>query len=372
MSDIEAQALGIIGLIYDAALERKEWPRLLNTLASAVQGNGALLRQMDMRTRAISFYETAGYDPQYVRAYREHYYQFDPYQNFFQTVAVGELHPADGVLDPRQRRKGTYFNEFELPQDKIFNLGGVLCRDGSADIQIAIQRGSGEGDYSARDYRLLQLLIPHVVRAVRMHRLLETAEYRQNLALAVLDQLRLGVLLYDAAGRLFHCNSMAEDLFAAGVVALREGALALHAGADNAKLRKLMSDARQGLGGDMRCNVGNEREGMHLWVVPLSCERSRGDLDSVSGGTAVFISRLGPLHLPWRRIAHHYGLTPAESRLAAALADGNSLGQAAETLGITYGTARIQLKAVFAKTGARRQSELVAMLLKGMLSICQS
>lgn len=57
-----------------------------------------------------------------------------------------------------------------------------------------------------------------------------------------------------------------------------------------------------------------------------------------------------------------FRLTPAESRLAAALSDGSTLIDAAKALNISWETARTQLKAVFAKTNTHRQSELVALL----------
>lgn len=56
------------------------------------------------------------------------------------------------------------------------------------------------------------------------------------------------------------------------------------------------------------------------------------------------------------------GLTAAEARLTAKLAQGLALADAAVELGISSHTARTQLKSIFAKTGARRQSELVGML----------
>jgi DNA-binding CsgD family transcriptional regulator len=56
-----------------------------------------------------------------------------------------------------------------------------------------------------------------------------------------------------------------------------------------------------------------------------------------------------------------FHLTPAESRLATWISSGMSLRDSANQIGITYETARNQLKAVFAKTGAHRQAELVAL-----------
>jgi DNA-binding CsgD family transcriptional regulator len=57
-----------------------------------------------------------------------------------------------------------------------------------------------------------------------------------------------------------------------------------------------------------------------------------------------------------------FGLTPAEARLATIIAGGRNPELAAEELQISRATARNRLKAIFAKTATRRQSELVALL----------
>jgi DNA-binding CsgD family transcriptional regulator len=68
---------------------------------------------------------------------------------------------------------------------------------------------------------------------------------------------------------------------------------------------------------------------------------------------------------PWPNAAtltRAFGLTPAEARLASIIAEGRSPEHAAKALGISRGTARNQLKAIFGKTDTHRQSELVALL----------
>jgi DNA-binding CsgD family transcriptional regulator len=70
-----------------------------------------------------------------------------------------------------------------------------------------------------------------------------------------------------------------------------------------------------------------------------------------------------PPPLPAERLQTLYGLTPAESRLAARLAAGEELKSAAEAIGIGYPTARTQLTAIFRKTDTKRQGELVKLLL---------
>jgi DNA-binding CsgD family transcriptional regulator len=54
-----------------------------------------------------------------------------------------------------------------------------------------------------------------------------------------------------------------------------------------------------------------------------------------------------------------YRLTPAEIRVVAGLAAGLTLSEISVQAGIAPGTARVQLKQVFAKTGIGRQTDLI-------------
>ena len=62
----------------------------------------------------------------------------------------------------------------------------------------------------------------------------------------------------------------------------------------------------------------------------------------------------------------HFGLTPAEARLALHLVAGETLRSAAVKLSITYETARTSLKNVFRKTETCRQVELVLVILTAL------
>ncbi len=77
------------------------------------------------------------------------------------------------------------------------------------------------------------------------------------------------------------------------------------------------------------------------------------------------LNALGPKPGPPAVIlAKTFRLTPSEAKLASVIARGASPRIAARELKISRETARNQLKAVFAKTGTHRQSELVALLLQ--------
>jgi DNA-binding CsgD family transcriptional regulator len=57
-----------------------------------------------------------------------------------------------------------------------------------------------------------------------------------------------------------------------------------------------------------------------------------------------------------------FGLTPAEAKVASALASGQSLAEAADEQMVRITTARTHLARIFQKTGTRQQSQVAALL----------
>jgi DNA-binding CsgD family transcriptional regulator len=66
------------------------------------------------------------------------------------------------------------------------------------------------------------------------------------------------------------------------------------------------------------------------------------------------------------RLRSHFGLTPAEARLALHLVAGETLRSAAVKLSMSYETARSYLKNIFRKTETCRQTELVLVILTAL------
>jgi len=67
-------------------------------------------------------------------------------------------------------------------------------------------------------------------------------------------------------------------------------------------------------------------------------------------------------HAAGRLVHRNFGLTTAESRLAAKLLQGRRISDAAADLGMTASTARWHLRNIFSKTGTRRQADLLRLL----------
>jgi DNA-binding CsgD family transcriptional regulator len=124
----------------------------------------------------------------------------------------------------------------------------------------------------------------------------------------------------------------------------------------------MAADPAKDCGGVMDISRRN-KPALHLMVSP-----ARG-LDMARNGVVraiVFVTdpaeKVRPLP---ETLQQRYGLTPAECRLAILLADGRTLNQISETLGVSRNTLKSQLSSIYGKMGTSRQSDLVRMLLNG-------
>lgn len=80
------------------------------------------------------------------------------------------------------------------------------------------------------------------------------------------------------------------------------------------------------------------------------------------GALAIIFPAVEATDRLWANLRESFGLTPAETRLAARLKDGLTLKEASGDLGVTFNTVRNQLRAIFEKIGLSRQSDLIRAL----------
>ncbi|MEZ4354788.1 MAG: hypothetical protein R3F16_14175 [Myxococcota bacterium] len=229
----------------------------------------------------------------------------------------------------------------------------------------------------------MAVLAPHLVRAARIHTRIAKVTDRARAREGALDELSLGILTCTGDGPIVTMNRRAERLFAAdGPLRLEGRRLSARAERETELLWQLIERATEtarrigaGGGGTVAVRgVDPSERPMTATIAPLS-----GRIDaSITGGASATASVvvLGPdpehpLDVPEGVLGELYGLTPAESRLALALARGDSVEEAADQRGLAIGTARWRLKQIQAKTDTRRQGALASLVLRpvGVLAV---
>lgn len=185
-----------------------------------------------------------------------------------------------------------------------------------------------------------------------------------DLAREALHRLQHGVVVVEAEASVLFANRAAESILADSHGALRiEGQrLAARRHADCAALSHLVRVAvGDGTGGSLVIS----RDGHPTLMVVAAPVRPAADAVRHSGHAILFLKALEP---PARRssraFVRYFALTPAQAALASEIARGDGVSAAAARLRISYGTARAHLLQIFQKTGLRRQTELVRLILE--------
>jgi DNA-binding CsgD family transcriptional regulator len=196
------------------------------------------------------------------------------------------------------------------------------------------------GEFSAADGALLSAIAPNFAVALEIFATLERARFRLAAAEDVMARAGIGWMALDAKGQRVDASPIGDRLVSVS-------------------------------GGRTTPRRGDEEDrcGAIDWIV-----------EAFSGARPLVASAL-PTEIAYARAAPEggaqrggvlerlHGLSPQEARLTVALANGQSLGDAAAALGLTLETARNYSKRIFAKTHTRGQADLVRLVLTGPASL---
>ena len=361
----DRRILDLIDEIYDAALDSRRWPKFIESLSEIFHCVGGALLQRDRHSAEMGFIEFGGLDAATRSAYQRYYSARSVWMPaaFARSgeLAIGhELAP-----DKRSFERSEFYNDWLRPQGVYDAIGGVIERSADSLTVVTVLRAERAGLVTEAEQQVFARLMPHVRRAIEIHRRLYGAQLQRDGALQALDALRIGMVLTDRAGRALFANRMAEKILSHGDgLALVRGQLRAARSQDSQRLAALIQGAAK-----TGCGLGQEPGGI------LSLPTSTGVALSVLVSPCPCLGLLDPaalvflgmparsLPLEERFVARRYGLTRAEAKLLQALVDGKRLTDYAEGAGITLNTAKTHLKQIFAKTGSRRQSDLIRLIL---------
>jgi DNA-binding CsgD family transcriptional regulator len=227
---------------------------------------------------------------------------------------------------------------------------------------LPVYRGGSRGPFTTEDARYLALVGPHVGKLVGLAE--KFVAFNEEAKVSTLERVNCAALVIDGWGRVKCVNGLAQELMG-GSIDLVKGRLTASDPQSNRRLQQLISSALVvGSTNNASCApaVIDRDEAPWLWVEAMPVTAFGGDFFS-SGRAILLLTDLTTQPQPdvgLLRIA--FGLTAAEARLAATLASGMGLKEAAASRGINRETARSQLKLIFAKTRTRRQTELIGLM----------
>lgn len=361
----DPEILAVIDTLYAAALEPERWEEALAAVSQAVGAIGTTIVPLGtsgaMRSIASANLSEAN------ASYQETWWRHDTPTGRLVTRGIkpGTVGTDRLVMDEDEIRRDPFYQEFLRHYDIGQSLAALTPLGSGRLHSIAAQRSLKKGLYERRDVETMALLSPHIGRAVTVG--LELAEARRmalDLASAV-ERLAWGVVLLDTEGLARHVNQTALGLLGDGFTITHQRPRATLR-SDDARLQGAIRAALPGgvlppEGVIIRRPSGQGP--LYAEVVPI---RSRPDtLEALAFGAGGAMLLIRSLAGDPKSVAQHLlnmGLTPSETRIAEFIGIGGTLRSAADANGITYQTARTHLRAVFAKLGIGRQSDLVALV----------
>lgn len=269
----------------------------------------------------------------------------------------------------RERKASATYNEF-------------LIRAGGQNMLVS--RAQGTGGYhiiwsfvgnptGRRDWTNVQLegirrLMPHVRHFVSVRQALAEAQaLGVRSAAGLLGVGGVGIILLGRDGRVAEANDSAWRMLRTGdALTDRDGFLTAHWPDDASALQRALQAAlpragRTGVGGTaiVRCGA---RPAVTVHATPLVGSADPG-LASF-GALVVIQDPLGYAAPDARRLAETLDLTPAQARVAEALAAGETVKSIAANTHRTQATIRWHIRQMMEKLGCRRQTDLVRLFVR--------
>ncbi|MNR04727.1 hypothetical protein D3C85_1207120 [compost metagenome] len=208
----------------------------------------------------------------------------------------------------------------------------------------------------------------HFGQALSLAARIEQHETQSELYEGALDRLHIGAIVLDESQHVLRCNQMARSMLddSDGLKWAGQGIEAYYRN-ERSMLQELIASAGpspQVM--SISRSSGKRKLGLVVRSIPLR-EESEG-----KGQPAWVIFLCDPdaqTIAPREILRQVFDFTPSEATLAMELANGLSVDEAAELLGIRRNTARTHLRAIFAKAGVSRQAELVRLILNGLIGL---
>jgi DNA-binding CsgD family transcriptional regulator/PAS domain-containing protein len=363
----------LLHTLYAAPTQPELWHVFLQDLCAALNLAGAAILHQNLERGEYNAEYAFGVAADGAPMYQRYYGTIDEWRPRFLEKAEGEFVVGDDLCGLEKLKTTEFYNDFLVKHDlRLYGAVATVKRPKQVELVTLYQSWKSKPPGSHTE-DLIALMVPHIRRALQLRRSFVDLRARSASFESALNLLQTGIVFLDGNGNVVLMNARAEGLVRVGAFQLRANRLAVPVRGETARLEALIravigkeKGKEMGPGGSMMISRSQSRP-LTLIVASLGALSGR-----IAPRASIVLFIYDPeqrVQLPLDLLKDGYHLTVAEARLALILAEGHSLKDAAEMNGVTFNTARAQLRSVFGKTGVRRQAELIRLLLGSSASI---
>jgi DNA-binding CsgD family transcriptional regulator/PAS domain-containing protein len=363
----------LIGEFYDGALDPKLMAQILKNLRVLYDANYVTLilrvpDQPDMGLMIVAG-DIEGEGEVICHCY--------PQTNTpFANQPLDYVFTVDDVMTASEWEHCAYFKMFCGPQGVYHVMGADISTPDGGKLRFRITRPKSAPGFNANERALCAMFLPHLRRALHMHNLLDRSESLSERYSQAIGRLSVATLVLDESGSVLRVNPVAQEILAsADGLKLVGGRLEATYPSDNRELQRLIrhafsDQARASVTSAEAMSVTRPSGLVNLGLVVESIPSLEWADEKGKPAALVYIRDAASKSLASEVVTKQlFNLTKSETALAMELANGLSLEEAAEVLNIRRNTARAHLRSIFSKTGVRRQTELVRILLNSVVAL---
>jgi DNA-binding CsgD family transcriptional regulator/PAS domain-containing protein len=360
----------IIDRIYACVLEPESWPGLLRLISSAGENAGSSIVLYDRWGGERSRVFEHGVDQSHLRLYFENLTAIKlPGNARAVSPPVGDITTMTMLCGERESMEHDFYVRWVKPSGFRDMIGVLVLKSGKRRAWFSVARTAIQSHYVKADLEFIDWLSPHICRAFTVADALEFQASRIEQLEQTVDALSTGVFLTDRGGITYMNGSARKLVDSNRTLKLKNNRLTAAKSRAADMLEHAVADSLQGkapakCGSHMVAIQGEDGEGLLASVLPLKWRDAQNPLAGMPGSAAIFVQDASqPAQIAGVAFAKLYGLTPAELRVSLEIAQGQSVQELTEVLGISVNTIKTHLKHIFAKTGVTRQGELARLVM---------
>lgn len=339
----------------------------LDALCEVLEADTALLFTPCPQLLEMPHHWSSNYHPNTIPDYLKNFLLEDPY-NASAAAAdkfkMGNVIIGDDLVNPAYLQTTRFFKEFSLK----YNQGHLLASipfDGNAHAMptmvLAFYRAISKAPYTKNEADLLKKLLPHVQRAWLLHSQIVEYKTLNNALETALNQLRQGFILLSSTGEMRFANTIAKhflsDLYLSELKLKPSSTIGLPKGIVDA-----VSNATK----KMVCKKVQikQQEIWYLLVAPIKKMPSTAiqllkDLYTEDDRVVWLTQSHQAMQTNVDVMTDLFSLTKSESKTLELLLGSQTPQEIAQSTEVKITTVRSHISAILAKTGAKRQQELI-------------
>jgi DNA-binding CsgD family transcriptional regulator/PAS domain-containing protein len=357
----------VVAQIYDCVADPTRWPAVLGDFTEDFEGVIATIAVLDIKNNRSRFGAAFG-DPSIVEPLVKKYAAEMPFYDLVQKIPTDvpvtiqqfcALHSPNGINIFKDSR---LWQEWFVPNNIVDMAATNIINANNRVAAIVLNFSGDRKPVNYHDLERLSLLMPHVRRAITISDLFEDRENAHAMMQSVVDHMTTAIFVVDQKLKLKYANSSAEDLLRSEVLVSTSNEIVkfqnshAHAAVQRAIVTGERNEFTLGTLG-IGVPLALAQAPMLAHVLPLNRRSTKNDLGD--GTAAIFIANDDNTPVAGAdALAALFGLTAAEKRVATAVANGKLRAEIALEHGVSDGTIKAQLEAIYAKTGTASQRSL--------------